>query len=204
MSGIVQFFQGVVGLILLAMVAGCATTIPKESLSLVKTIAIKSNLGADPNYTKVGTTVFGNEYGKFKSEVSSEYIVQKFAALLREKGYAVSTEAGDDAKADLVLSLVPCAIHGLPYTDGYGVYERSLIGVAIRSVSYACIRMVPLINGESRCDTCNAQSVSDLPFDRMPSSWQFVGPQSREIVLRILKRDIDDVAKAVLGKAGLL
>lgn len=204
MTGTRRVLWNFLGLFMLVAITGCATTIPKENLASVKTITIKSSFGADPNYTKVGTTVFSNEYGTFKSEVSSEYVTQRFAALLKAKGYVVLTDVDAGTKADLTLSLAPCGIYGLPYTSGYGVYERSLIGVAVRTITYACVSMVPLMNGQAKCDTCNAHSTSELPFDRLPPNWQFVGPQSRAVVMRMLKRDIDDAASEVLRKSGLL
>ena len=198
-------FKSLAIAVLVLLISACATPLSQKDLDNIKTVGILNDFPDKPNFTNVGTTIFNNENDTVDDSSYKEFLTATIEDVLIKKGYKVTLLSDDKphSHVDLVLKVIPRDVYNMPSTYGFGFYERSLLGGSLYRKSYVALNLSPMTNGESRCNACYAESLTDLPVEEIPSLWNDLSDEMKLEFEKILKNDIVKTIDKVFPKTRL-
>lgn len=99
-------------LVVLLLLAGCATTSPSEAeKKSIRSISISSGLGEELQYVQLGTTAFQNHQDAIRDEELLSGIISGVRQALESRGYSL---AETEASSDYIVVIEPgttCNVH---------------------------------------------------------------------------------------------
>ncbi|WP_036182620.1 hypothetical protein [Marinobacterium lacunae] len=189
----------------LVFLTACASPLTKKELETLRTVGVVNEFPEYPNFTNIGTTVFNNEYDEVNDSTLKQFVTNEVVSQINSRGYS-AIEISDkvsDADVDLVMVIVPRDIYNMIDTYGYGFYQRSMFSANAFEKSYVALNLRLTTNGNSRCDTCYGQSLTELPIDEMPAKWSELEDSKKKEFINILKQDIKSAVAIAFNKTGL-
>jgi hypothetical protein len=191
----------------LVLLAGCASPLTNTQRGTIKTIAVINQFPRHPNYAIIGTTVFNNKYDEVKDGDYFKYVSNITVEYLAKNGYTTTIVNGEqkglDKKYDLVLTLIPRDIYEMPGTNGYGVNQRSFLGVSSKPKVYVALNISPKLHGSVTGNAYYNFALEPLSFEELPTKWgNLSASQKREVDIK-LKRNIKKAITELMGKLGI-
>ena len=191
--------------IVVFLLSACASTITKTDIAKIKVVGVVNNFPDSPKYTLVGTTVFNNDYDTINDTTFKSLVTNEVTTLLQNKGYQTIILSKGDAgnRIDMMIEILPRDLYNMPYTMGYGFYQRSMFGITANKISYTALNLIPVIQGSKRCSACYGESITNLPMDVMPSKWSEIGQEKQVELKNLLKADIQKAVNKAFSGIGL-
>lgn len=190
---------------LVPLLSSCASSLTQSDLEGIKVVGVINSFPDKPKYTQIGTTVFNNEYDEVADTSFKSYITTEVMELLKAKGYRPVALPNKDTltPTDLIIEIYPRDMYNMPYTMGYGFYQRSLLGINAYKISYAALNLIPSINGTKKCAGCYGESTTPFPFKSMPTKWSEIDSKRQIQLCDQLKTDIASAIRTAFSKTGL-
>ncbi len=197
-----------INIMLLLMVSffltACATSLTPQNLENVKTVGVIDNFPDTPRYNVVGTTIFNNEYDKIDDKTYKALLEKTVVERLTAKGFKVSIiDKKQSNNYDMIIELVPRDLYQTPETFGYGLNQRSFLGVRMPAFTYVSLNVVPYIQGKVMCEACYAANITSLKIGDLPNSWQALNKQHQDIARDAMNDNIVKGVNEVMIKMGL-
>lgn len=198
-------------LLLVLFLTACATPLPPEVTSNIKTIEIYNEFEETPTWTIIGTTVFTNSSSVAEIEGVKSTVTRIVNDYFSSKNYTVSETEGaksaDSSTADLIIKIVPREAAGLVNTYGYGFYERSFMGTKRGPHAYIAVNLVPYISSNGKLKpiggTYYDEGYEDLPIEDMVATWGEVSEEQKTELVDKLNTVIERSLSRLLPKLGL-
>jgi hypothetical protein len=192
----------------LVLVTGCAAPMSKNELVAVKKIGIINGFPENPNYLKIGTTVFQNNTENIDSLRYKDLVSNQVEGYLKEKGYQpvevkdkASLESGE---VDMVIEIVPRDALSKPYTNGYGFFQRSFFGSKTPASSYVALNLVPSKkNSVNLFSAYYKENFQELGIVELPDKWGDLSEKQKEVFTENLKNNIQTTIRALIVTLGL-
>jgi len=189
------------------LLIGCAAPLTKTDLNTIKSIAIVNEFPNQPNYAIIGTTIFNNEYDGLKSDAFLKKVSSVTIEYLSKKGYDVKEIDGKNKSNyknyDFVLTLIPRDIYQMPGTYGYGVNQRSFLGIKGKPIIYVALNMRPELHGRVTGSAYYNQSTTELTFDTLPEKWSGLSESQKKEITEKLNENIEKAITELLGEVGI-
>lgn len=184
----------------------CATPMKQSEVEKIKTVGVINQFPEYPNFVSVGTTIFNNDYDKIEDHQFHAYVSQVVLDYLKSKGLG-AREITDSAEAknnvDLVLYLIPRDVYQVPETFGFGVNQRSFLGVLGPANTYVALNISPYLHGERMGSAFYRENLSKLQIEQLPGKYSSLTVDQKKHVEGDLKKNIQESITELLKKVGL-
>lgn len=188
------------------VLTACMPKITKEEFPKIQTIGIDNQFPEYPYFTKVGTTMFQNNYGSIEDGQFLRMMNDELIKQLSDKGYKVVLLDADKSRADvdLVLEIKPEKARQMVDAHGYGVYERSVFG-STSVVVYTSFYITPYVNGEEKScwGSCYADVVMGVSNQALPETWDDVAEEKKAYITMRMKSAFKQSFEQSLQSTGL-
>lgn len=196
------------GLALCGLLASCATPLSEAKMKGVSTIGIVNSFPLHPNMAFTGTTVFTNRNAVVPDTTYHSHLTKETARFLRGKGYQVVEKSGltdlHGGKVQMLIELVPRQAYEAIRTRGYGIYQRSFMGVSQGPQSYVAMNIRPITQeSELGFHVFYLENYEPLSIDELPRSWENVTSAQRKEMDLSLRSNISETTHKLMGKLGL-
>ncbi|WP_416397378.1 hypothetical protein [Allohahella sp. A8] len=132
-----------------------------------------------------------------------QFASDELVAILRAKGLDVEeiSGPGEIPSFDLVFKIVPRESGRLVHSSGYGVWEKSMAGVALSTYTHATLGLEPFVKGKEFYCYCAGESITRLEVADLPATWDQLDEASQAKASAAIKNDIKAALLLALERA---
>jgi hypothetical protein len=189
------------------IISGCATPIPPAELTKIKTAVVVNSFAEFPALTLIGTTVFNNEFDSFDDPEIKKKLSLIVIERLKEKGIDAREVKKDDVEAiksaQLAVEIVPNRIEGLVSAKGYGLYQRSLLGVRAPAIAYVSAGILHSRDGKLPDNGPYNYGTRNVFIGDLPPKWSALTEAKKKQVIDALNSVMQEVIIKTMSSAGL-
>ena len=201
-----DILRGLALILLAVTVSGCALNQLKwHHFSDAKRVGVLNELPGKPAFTNIGTTIFNNDFAEVEDDSVRQFASDELVAALRAKGFDVEeiSVADDIHSFDVVFKIVPRESPRLIHSSGYGVWEKSVGGVALHTYTYASLGLESFVKGKEFHCYCAGESLTQIGIADLPATWKQLdeASQASASASAAIKNDIKAALLLALERA---
>ncbi|WP_428034087.1 hypothetical protein [Amphritea sp.] len=192
---------------LVSLCAACAGPMSRDKIDTIQTVGIVNSFPQSPTLVNIGTTIFNNQYDSLPGTDYYEKVTDAAIAYFNEKGFKAEfvkeNSEQSRSKFDLLIELVPRDMYGLPDTYGYGVFQRSFLGMKKKPIVYVALNMGPYFKGSKQGDAFYKQGVTELEITDLPAQWAELTTDQQRMIDKALKQQIETTITELIAQLGI-